>query len=54
MVNMDNQVKSGATPMAALLQRTIDTITRNQSELLSSWKSDLQNLGGYHNVKSKN
>lgn len=39
--------------MAALLQRTIDTITRNQSELLSSWKSDLQNLGGYHNVKSE-
>ena len=37
--------------MAALLQRTTDTITRNQAELLSSWKSDLQNLGGYHNVK---
>jgi rsbT co-antagonist protein RsbR len=37
--------------MAALLQRTLDTITRNQSELLSSWKSDLQSLGGYHNVK---
>ncbi|MAL90486.1 MAG: polyvinylalcohol dehydrogenase [Pseudomonas sp.] len=37
--------------MAALLQRTLDTITRNQAELLSSWKSDLQSLGGYHNVK---
>lgn len=39
--------------MAALLQRTIDTITRNQAELLSSWRSDLQNQGGYHNVKSE-
>ena len=37
--------------MAALLQRTLDTIIRNQAELLSSWKSDLQSLGGYHNVK---
>ncbi|MCQ4295906.1 STAS domain-containing protein [Pseudomonas stutzeri] len=37
--------------MAALLQRTIDAIARNQSELLNSWKSDLQSLGGYHNVR---
>lgn len=37
--------------MAALLQRTIDTIARNQTELLGSWKSDLQEMGGFHNVK---
>ena len=37
--------------MAALLQRTIDTISRNQNELLGSWKTDLQSLGGFHNVK---
>lgn len=39
--------------MAALLQRTLDTITRNQAELLSSWKADLQKLGGYHNLKAE-
>ena len=37
--------------MAALLQRTIDTIARNQTALLGSWKSDLQEMGGFHNVK---
>jgi len=39
--------------MAALLQRTLDTITRNQAELLSSWKADLHKLGGYHNLKAE-